>query len=50
MKKIKLEGQKEVIRLQLWDMQGQDRVSVGANKSLYRGTCGAIIVADITDH
>lgn len=31
-------------------MQGQDRISVGANKFLYRGTSGAIVVADITDN
>ena len=30
-------------------MQGQDRMTVGANKLLYKGTSGALIVADITD-
>lgn len=44
-----LEVQDSEVRLQLWDMQGQDRISVGANKLLYKGTSGALVIADITD-
>lgn len=45
---LELEGNE--IRLQLWDMQGQDRIIGGANKLFYKGTSGALVVADITDN
>ena len=37
------------IRLQLWDLQGQDRVIGGINKLFCKGASGALVVADITD-
>ena len=37
------------IRLQLWDLQGQDRVVGGINKLFCKGASGAIVVGDITD-
>ena len=37
------------IRLQMWDIQGQDRVVGGINKLFCKGASGALVVADITD-
>ena len=37
------------IRLQLWDLQGQDRVVGGINKLFCKGASGALVVGDITD-
>ena len=37
------------IRLQLWDLQGQDRVVGGVNKLFCKGASGALVVADITE-
>ena len=37
------------IRLQLWDIQGQDRIAGAINKLFCKGASGALIIADITD-
>ena len=38
------------IRLQMWDLQGQDRLVGGINKLFCKGAAGALVVADITDN
>ena len=37
------------LRLQIWDLQGQDRAIGGINKLFCKGASGALVVADITD-
>ena len=39
------------IRIQMWDLMGQDRSAggVGLNKLFCKGASGALVVADITD-
>ena len=44
-----LELENTEIRLQMWDLQGQDRAIGGINKLFCKGATGAIVVADITD-
>ena len=47
---LEIEGNE--IRLQLWDIQGQDRVQNGIviNKIFCKGASGALVVGDVTDH
>ena len=44
-----LELENTEIRLQMWDLQGQDRAIGGINKLFCKAAAGAIVVADITD-
>ena len=44
-----LEIDNNEIRLQMWDLQGQDRVVGGINRLFCKGASGALVVADITD-
>ena len=37
------------LRLQIWDLQGQDRMIGGINKLFCKGASGALVVADITE-
>lgn len=37
------------IRLQVWDLVGQDSRGVGINKIFCRGASGALVVSDITN-
>ena len=47
LKILKIEGNE--IRLQLWDLVGQDARGAAINKVFCRGASGAIVVADITN-
>ena len=47
MKILRLEDNE--IRLQLWDLVGQDSRVGGINKLFCRGASGALVVADITN-
>ena len=38
------------IRIQVWDLMGQDRAVGGLNKLFCKGASGALVVADITDN
>ena len=48
LKVLKFDDQNE-IRLQLWDIMGQDTKVGGVNKLFCRGASGAVVVADITN-
>ena len=37
------------IRIQMWDLMGQERCASGINKLFCKGASGALVVADITD-